>query len=232
MKQKRTLTIYVEGGGDNRALLRECQRAFSLFLERAGLPPRSFTVEACGNSQAAYENFCMALDNGENALLLVDSEDLVTKDFNTGKPVPAWQHLAGRRDDKLARPEGASEDQAHLMVPTMEGWMLADRTRLAAYYRGKFNQGEFKDTALPGRTDVEQLTKEDINRALGNATRPNKSKGLYHKGNHSFEILEMLDPEEVARHSYHFRRLLCHLRQVLQATIAWLDCREFAAATN
>ncbi len=230
MKKHNTLTIYVEGGNrSSRAALITCQAAFKKLFERAGLPPRSFSVEACASRRQAYEDFCYALASGENALLLVDSEDLVAADQQTGRPLAAWQHLAARTTDTLAQPAQATATQAHLMVPTMEGWLLADKERLAAYYRGPYNRDAFNEKALPGQRDVEQLSKADINRALENATRPNKTKGLYHKGNHSFEILEMLSPQVIAQHSYHFRRLLCHLRNVLRATISWLDCAEFEA---
>lgn len=228
MKKHNTLTIYVEGGNrGSRAALIACQAAFKKLLERAGLPPRSFSVEACASRRQAYEDFRYALDSGENALLLVDSEDLVALDNQTGQPVAAWQHLAGRANDTLAQPAQATAAQAHLMVPTMEAWLLADKERLSIYYRGTYSREAFNDKALPGRENVEQLSKAEINRALENATRPNKAKGLYHKGDHSFAILETLDPQEIAKHSYHFRRLLCHLRGVLRATITWLNCAEF-----
>ena len=230
VKKYNTLTIYVEGGNrDSRAALIICQRAFKTFLERAGLPSRSFSVEACASGGQAYDDFCFALQNGENALLLVDSEEPVPSHGPANRPVPAWQHLADRAGDRLARPADAADEQAHLMVPTMEAWFLADRTRLAAYYRGPYGRETFNENALPKRKDVEAVSKMDIEAALANATRPNHTKGLYHKGRHSFEILETLDPKVVAPASYHLRRLLCHLKQVLQAaaTMGWLDCAEF-----
>jgi hypothetical protein len=230
VKKHNTLTIYVEGGNrSSRAALIACQAAFKKLLERAGLPPRSFSVEACASRRQAYEDFRYALESGENALLLVDSEELVATDRQTGRPKAAWQHLTDRAEDTLAQPAQATAEQAHLMVPTMEAWLLADKEKLAAYYRGTYNRDAFNEKALPGRDDVEQISKADINRALENATRPNKSKGEYSKGDHSFAILETLDPQEIAKHSYHFRRLLCHLRAVLRASIAWLDCAEFDA---
>lgn len=120
MKQKSTLTIYVEGGGDNRSLLRECQRAFKLFFERAGLPTRGFTVQPCGSRQAAFEDYCTALANGENALLLVDGEDPIKTDRSTGKPVSPWQHVAERNGDKWKQPTGSTDDDVQLMAPVME----------------------------------------------------------------------------------------------------------------
>ena len=231
VKKHNTLTIYVEGGNrDSRAALIVCQRAFKIFLERAGMPPRSFSVEACASRDQAYDDFCFALASGENALLLVDSEELVPSNPQTSQPRSVWQHLTDRVGDRLSRPAGAADEQAHLMVPTMEAWFLADRIRLAAYYRGPYSREEFNENALPKRANVEAVSKSEIEAALANATRPNQTKGPYHKGRHSFEILETLDPKTVAPASYHLRRLLCHLKQVLQAaaTMGWLDCAEFA----
>ena len=231
MKKHNSLTIYVEGGNrDSRAALIICQRAFKVFLEKAGLPPRSFSVEACASRNHAYDDFCFALASGENALLLVDSEELVPTNAYTNRPLPAWQHLTGRAGDNWALPPGAADHQAHLMVPTMEAWLVADKKNLGAYYRGPYNREAFNEGALPGRPNVEAVSKAAIESALANATRPNQSKGLYHKGRHSFEILETLDPKTVASASYHLRRLLCHLKQMLQAaaTMGWLDCAEFA----
>lgn len=233
MNMKRTLTIYVEGGGDSRTLLRECQRAFSFLFERAGLPPRRFTVEACGSRNQAYDDFCTALQHGEQALLLVDSEELVATDRHTQQPIAAWQHLANRPNNAMPRPAQATDDQAQLMVPTMEAWFLADKDTLARYYTGKFGREAFNSNALPKRANVEQVAKPALNDALANATRANQTKGIYDKGNHSFELLALLDPKAVAQASYHFRRLLCHLKQVLQATaMGWLDCQEFTPLTT
>jgi hypothetical protein len=228
VRKKTTLTIYVEGGGDNRALPLECQRAFRLFFERAGLPKGSFTVYASGSRKAAYEDYCYARQNGENALLLVDSEEAVPLYRGTEVPISPWQHLAKRAGDQWSQPDGASPNEVHLMVPVMEAWFMADSTALATYYEGKFRRESFNASALPKRPNVDQLTKTEIATALANATRQNASKGLYHKGRHSFELLASLDPVAVARSSYHARRLLCHLKNVLQAAMTWLDCTEFA----
>lgn len=231
MRTKNTLTIYVEGGNRNsRAALLECQQAFKALLEQAGVPARGFTVTACGDRRTAFEDFKFAVEQGENALLLVDSEAGLATDPRTGQPVNPWQHLAARSGDHWTPPAEATADQAHLMVPTMEAWLMADKKSLAEYYTGKFSREAFNEGALLQRVDVEQISKDALYEALQNATRPNRSKGLYHKGNHSFEILRTLNPQAVARGSYHFRRLLCHLKAALQAaSIAWLDCAEFTA---
>lgn len=229
MKTKNTLTIYVEGGNRaSRAALLECQQAFKAFLERAGVPARGFTIAACGDRRTAFEDFKFAVEQGENALLLVDSETGVATDPRTGRPVAPWQHLAGPSGDGWTPPAAATSAQAHLMVPTMEAWLMADKANLVAYYTGKFGREACNEGALPRRENVEQISKEALYEGLQNATRANRSKGPYHKGNHSFEMLKTLNPQVVAHGSYHFRRLLCQLKAALQAvSMAWLDCAEF-----
>lgn len=231
MRKQPVLTIYVEGGGDSRALLLECQQAFRRFFERAGLPKGSFAVYASGSRHAAYEDYCFARANDENALLLVDSEDPVRVDHSTEQPISPWQHLAERAADQWARPASANINEVQLMAPIMEAWFIADAATLAAYYVGKFRREAFNTAALPKRPNVDQLTKAEIESALSNATRPNKNKGLYHKGQHSFDILASIDPVAVAANSYHARRLLCYLKAALRAaaTMSWLDCADFIA---
>ena len=88
------------------------------------------------------------------------------------------------------------------MVQCMESWFLADMDALAAFFGDGFNRG-----ALPPRPDVENVSKRDLERGLRRATRPS-SKGEYHKGRHSFEILATVDPERVVAASPHAKRLI------------------------
>ena len=60
---------------------------------------------------------------------------------------------------------------------------------------------------LPPRPDVENVSKRDLERGLRRATRPS-SKGEYHKGRHSFEILAELDPGRMIAASPHAKRLV------------------------
>ena len=156
--------------------------------------PRIF---AAGGREDAWHDFRTALARaGESdfIVLLVDSEAPVA---DGGTP---WTHL--REHDNWNRPDGATEQHAHLMVQCMESWFLADKDALAAFFGDGFNRA-----ALPRRPDVENVSKRDLERGMSRATRPS-SKGEYHKGRHSFEILAAVDPGRVVAVSPHAKRLI------------------------
>ena len=192
--------IYVEGGGQTRALRQKCRQGFSEFFCKVGLGGRMPSVIASGSRQEAFKDFRTALRTaGERDFiaLLVDSEALVKFD--------PWEHL--KIWDKWDRPTDAADEQAHLMVQCMEAWFLSDRDKLAAYFGNSFNQN-----ALPVRQDVENIAKSDVLNGLQNATR-SCPKGKYDKGRHSFNILAQIDPLKVAAASPHARRLVNTLRE-------------------
>ena len=188
--------IYVEGGGDGNALRTRCREGFSRFFRRAGFDGRMPAIVACGSRNDAYQSFCMALENAgaeDFPLLLVDSEAPVNQ--------APWDHLRTR--DNWAKPDGAADEHAHLMVQCMEAWFLADRRQLQRFY----GQG-FTANSLPQNQNVEQVAKADLLNSLDNATRNTKTKGRYRKGEHSFELLGGLDPDDVCRGSVHADRLI------------------------
>ncbi|MCA9527307.1 MAG: DUF4276 family protein [Myxococcales bacterium] len=190
--------VYVEGGGDRGALKPECRRGFSEFFRRAGISTSTFRVIACGSRDNAFRSFCTALEGGQRALLLVDSEDPVTAES-------AWAHLEAR--DRWVRPDGADEADCHLMAQCMESWFLADRDALASFFGADFNA-----RALPGSpTAVERIPKPDVFSGLEGATRACKTKGSYGKGKHSFKILALIDPHRVRLASPFAARLLVRL---------------------
>jgi Domain of unknown function (DUF4276) len=193
-----SIRLYVEGGGDSKALRGACPKGFRMFLERAGIAGRLPRIVACGGRQDAYERFSTTHGGGEGKpLLLVDAEEPVTVGGS-------WEHLAAR--DGWERPAGAEDAQCHLMVQVMESWFLADKAALASFYGQGFVEG-----ALPANPHVEQVPKADLLSGLAQATR-NTAKGRYDKGSHSFSILSALDPVAVQRAAPHAERLLATLR--------------------
>ena len=64
--------LYVEGGGDSAALRTACRQGFTQFITNAGIGQRPRVV-ACGSRRDAYDSYCTAVANGEDAVLLVDS---------------------------------------------------------------------------------------------------------------------------------------------------------------
>ena len=187
--------LYVEGGGNGRALRQALREGFRDFFKNAGLK-RLPRIVACGSRQHAYDNFRRAIDmpSGYFVALLVDSEGPVNA-------TTAWAHLKER--DRWERPASATEKTAHLMVQVMESWFLADRDCLARH----FGNG-FRASALPApQRNVEDVAKEDVERALNESTRHSR-KGRYAKGRDSFELLRQIDAAKVIEASPHARRLI------------------------
>jgi hypothetical protein len=197
-----SLRLYVEGGGDSKALRTQCRRGFSEFLKKAGLAGRMPRIVACGGRQNTYESFRIAAEAATSAslpLMLVDSEEAVREEA-------PWEHL--RHRDRWERPPGARDDQCHLMVQCMEGWFLADREALDRH----FGQG-FRPTALPANPRVEEVSKADVIEGLDRAAR-STAQGRYAKGDQSFRILANLDPAKVEAAAPYARRFLAAVRAI------------------
>ena len=195
--------VYVEGGGDGRELRAKCRRGFSSFFGKVGLTGRMPKIIACGGRQSAYDKFRVALSSAgeqEYIALLVDSEGPVAEGSGP------WLHLSNR--DHWAKPNGARDCNAHLMVQCMEAWFLADRDCLANFFGPSFNCN-----ALPGQPNIEDVAKADVLDGLKKATRQCQPNGKYEKGRHAFEILEQIEPEMVTDASPHARRLIDSLLQ-------------------
>ncbi|MBL8292126.1 MAG: DUF4276 family protein [Bryobacterales bacterium] len=195
------MTVFVEGGGDhNKALQTECRRGFSQFFRKAGLEGRMPRVVACGGREQAYKDFRTAHEKGDGnpAVLLVDSEGPVNQES-------PWEHVRLRAGDGWDRPQGASEDQLHLMVQAMEAWFHGDREELRRFYGQSF-----RENALSSRPDIESTPKADLISGLRNATK-DCPKGEYSKGGHSFKLLERIDPTKVRAGSAWAERLLSAL---------------------
>lgn len=158
-------------------------------------------VIPCGPRISAFEDFKTALKTHPDALtiLLVDSEAAVTGEV--------LDHL--RSQDRWDV-DGLSEEQAHLMVQTVESWLIADPETLAEYY-GK----DFRENALPKRKDVEAVDKKTVLSSLERATEKT-SKGKYHKTRHTPDLLERIRPEVVRRRAKHCDRLFTSLEKVAQ----------------
>jgi hypothetical protein len=195
-----SIRLYVEGGGDAKALRIACREGFRLFIDKAGLTGRMPRIIACGTRQNAFESFETAQAQAASdtrPMMLIDSEGPAT----AANP---WQHL--QACNGWSRPDGATDSQCHLMVECMEAWFLADRPALAGY----FGQ-HFQESALPANPKVEAVPKLDLLKGLEQATRQT-SKGAYAKGKHSFPILGALDPAKVEAVAPSARRFLHTLR--------------------
>lgn len=201
------VSVYVEGGGPGKNWRIKCRQGFRGFFEKAGLAGHMPRVYPCGSRDNTLKDFRVAqseTNSDEIPLLMVDSEAPASSDRSP------WQHLRNR--DRWERPEGARDEQAHLMVQCMESWFLADVSALESF----FGAG-FRGASLSRRDDIEEIPKHDVFNQLYSASR-NSKKGAYDKSLHSFDILGQINPARVTERSWFAKRLLESLKELLIPT--------------
>ena len=195
-----TVTLYIEGGGDNRRLGAQFRAGWASLFGAAGLRDRMPRVVRGGSRHQTFQRFVTAVTNpapGTAPLLLVDAEAPVKADHSV------WQHL--HVHDGWRKPVAAGEDDAYLMVQIMETWFLADRDALRGYFGPRFVENALKEWA-----EVEHLPKAKVLDALSKATADCPKP--YTKGKHSFELLERIDPARIEAACPHAKTLLNRLR--------------------
>jgi uncharacterized protein DUF4276 len=186
------IRVYVEGGGDHSDTKAAIREGFSAFLDPLRQHARKrqiqWSVTACGSRNAAFDAFRSALETHPNAflVLLVDSEAPVVEG--------PWRHLQ-KRDRWDAG--GLPDEHCHLMVQTVEAWLLADPEALTAYY----GQG-FRRNVLPKRDDIEEVPKEQLLKILDRATEKTR-KGGYAKIRHCADLLARLNSDRVRQRARH-----------------------------
>ena len=154
------------------------------FIRRA-TGPIDLKIQPCGSGDNAIQECA----NDGDGLLLIDSE---------GQDLP---QLAQR----VASQIGAL-DRAFFMVQKMEAWFIADRNAL----RNHFGAG-FRESVLPRNRNVEEVSIQDIDNALRNATR-NCAKQRYLKGRDDVGLLNRLNPAAVYQACPNFACLINFLR--------------------
>jgi len=200
------IRVYVEGGGnakDTKTRMREGFGGFfRVIIDRVRERRIKWQVIACGPRDEAYRDFKIALEANPGAfnMLLVDSEGPVS--------AQPWDHL--RERDGWAKPD-ADDSQCHLMVQTMEAWLIADLETLARFYGAGFGRA-----AIPSNPNVEEIDKSRLLPALEAATR-DTTKGQYHKTRHAPRILGELDVSRVRSAAPHCERLFSTLLDLIHS---------------
>ena len=164
-----------------------------------------WTLRFCGDGGKTYKAFKNErnFDNGSKIIvLLVDSEEPVTSPT-------VVEHLRTRQENKLDL-AGVPADHVHLMVQTMETWIVADRATLNDYYKPGFLAN-----ALPSRHNLEEENKTTVAKALDQATEGTQ-KGCYQKIRHASELLTLIKAEQVRRRCPHCERLFKFLRKAIE----------------
>ncbi len=194
------IRIYVEGGGttsDSKAAIRLGFGEFLKELRESAQAKRiRWQIIACGGRDAALDAFQSALKLHPDAfnVLLVDAEGPVDQ--------PPQLHLAAQG---LKLPNVGAE-HFHLMVQTVEAWLIADLEALKVYY----GQG-FLGNSLPNTSTVETIPKDDLVPKLEHATKGTQ-KGRYHKIKHCADLLMRIKPATVRSKAKHCERLFQELK--------------------
>ena len=180
-------------------VFRNAWRDFFISAGLAGNLPR---IVRGGGRQQTFDQFSEAVKSGrsdELLILLVDSEGPVA----AGRSV--WQHL--QANDRWERPPGVGDEQAFLMVQTMETWLLADRAALRDYFGVSF-----RENRLPSQYNLEDIAKETALQSLERATADCNKQ--YAKGTVSFEVLGRINPDAVSERCPHAKAMLDCLRSL------------------
>ena len=198
------VAIYMEGGGDSRDAKVAIRQGMNELLQplkaAATAKALDWRLIPCGGRNEAFRRFRDAVGNGDNAIvvLLVDAEGPMPV---VGDPRP---HLQLRDNWDM---QFADDDTVHLMVQTMETWIIADPDVLSRYYGQNFNRN-----LLPRRENLEEVPKADVTRILNQATG-RTTKGRYHKIRHASELLKQIDVGRVKQRCPHCARLFDKLGQ-------------------
>ncbi|MBN2830427.1 MAG: DUF4276 family protein [Candidatus Cloacimonetes bacterium] len=194
--------VYIEGGGESNSLRTDLRKAFQNFFISAGLNKKPRVV-ASGSRNEAFDDFCCAvrtLSDNDVALLLVDSEETFTKDDNS------VEYLKKR--DSWNFPNDVDSCLVHLMVVTMETWLIADPKSLQESFGAGFNSEVFSKVK-----DIETVSKEDAYSLLDKAFKDTPSK-KYIKGKHSFRALACVDASKVCAVCKHANLFINKLKEL------------------
>lgn len=200
------ITIYFEGGGGTASSKRKLRQGMDVFLEDLKSAARAkslpYKIVACGDRNQTYRAFRHACrgDDETAAVLLVDSEESVSG--NTTSLV----HLHKRDRWDLS---GIAEEVVHLMIQSMETWIVSDPDALAQYYGRNFRQG-----ILPNLPNIESRSKVEIARLLIRATE-STNKNRYHKIKHARHLLQRIDPRKVREHCPSCNRLFVEVGKII-----------------
>lgn len=206
-QRERHVHLFIEGGGQDHTGRKRLRQGFSALLEplkQKGLANRvRWDFVMCGATEEAYEQFCDARPRHAGlCVLLVDADGPLQ-----GEP---WDHLQ-KRSGKLQRP--ATDACCHLMVETMEAWLLCDLDEVARYYGKAFRRG-----ILPRPEQAERTRKTQLEQDLKRATETTQ-KGEYHKIRHAADLLERISFDKVREHSRSFRRLVDTLTSYIEGRL-------------
>ena len=201
------VATYMEGGGSGSGTKAALRRGMDALLEPLKQAARDKSLRwklvCCGPRDEAFRGFRNAVKSSDNVVnvLLVDAEGPVKVNQSSR------DHLQSRDRWDLSFAEEAC---VHLMVQSMETWIVADPQALTAYYGQDFRVRRF-----PKAKNLEAVLKTTVERSLDEATKGTQ-KGPYHKIKHASDLLKVIDAGKVKKRCAHCERLF----ETLGGTIA------------
>ena len=176
----------MEGGGKGNSAKASLRQGMDMFLYPIKEAIRSkswrWKLVPNGSRNEAFSSFKQAVLNDVTTIiiLIVDAEDPVK--------TSACEHLKLRDGWDFGF---TKDDNVHLMIQTMETWLVADTEALSNYYGQNFKQ-----SVLPSANTLETIPKAEISQGLKRATKATQ-KGEYHKIRHASELLKRIDSSKV-----------------------------------
>ena len=187
---KKCVRVYIEGGAVGRTADNDFRRGWKKFLSGLHEIARENgynsleVVRGKGRSETfrQFSHYKMKCPN-DLCVLLADSETEIPEGTRV------WDVVAQREGDGWQRPGWASEQHLYLMVVFVETWLLTDPDALQKFFKKDFDARPLQTTNL------EERSKDDVERALIQATK-NCKNGPYRHGQ-AHEIIEIVRPERV-----------------------------------
>lgn len=201
------IAVYLEGGGNTAQEKAELRQGFDgLFKAEKSISREtlmSLRFVPCGGRKETYDAFMNALKYNPERIsaLLVDSETSIEK-VPENKAQDAeirLGHLRNKEGDETRQQgdgwplKNVHPERIHLMVQCMETWIVSDASAMHEFYKQ-----HFKPNSLPKRINLEEEPKNEVASKLEDATRDTQ-KGAYKKIKHASELLQLIDPEKIAK---------------------------------
>lgn len=168
-------------------------------MEQYGIKTNLFNIVAGGSRTKIYKDIDRIFQDTDCfSIILIDSE----KEIPYDEKICKWDFLY--KNEKWNKPKDATEDNLYFMAACMESWIVADEDALQSFYREGFK------AKLPHATKLNTVAKDTILKSLKEST---KECGKKYDKKDSFQILEKVDVNKIAKSNIYAKEFFDFLRQ-------------------